>query len=818
MTCKFRLLVASALMLAMIPLGAELQQDTGGKQPGGQAPDKQAGSAQHKTDQAATKKQTKKPSGAVVGKAKGQVHRPAGPVQPKDPWDELKLDPKVRIKLSLRGANIDNVVAKLQEASHVTIVKDPALLGPVTVASADPVSLSEMFHIFNSMLKLKGFELKRDGKILIISHSGQQAAPAPMPMPMMAQMQPQMNQNDAVVRFYSLQYANANQVARAINEVFQNAPANPNQGPQIFFPGQPQPQQPHAGPTVHASYEEYSNLVIVNAPSAQQDQVAALIKAIDKRQSEPVHAKTYKLKYATATDILPAVQNILQANMGKGRGAKEEQSNPFGFFFFGFNQQQNQNLAVADARTNAIIVTGPDDLIEVADQIILDLDTPMPFTGTTFVFKLENARADVIANLLTAAFGQRQGSQSNQNQNRPITPTNNTFTNTTSASRNSSSAMAKRQQQSASVPVALQDPNASSGELQTNVATSQFFGMFGQDGGRNRNSNGQTVGHDPMGRVIGVHDLTGQVTAIADANTNSVIIVTSPDNADLVRDLLQELDNTPEQVMIQTIIVEVTLTKASQFGLEYQFAQTKAFGSTGVTGSATQGFGLQGQNPPLQGFSYTLSGGDLNAFFNMLQTDTKFQVLSTPKIFTANNMEAQINISQSIPYIVSTFENTDGTFSYNYAFQDVGIVLTVTPHITSNGHVTMDVLQTANDLQGYTTFNAPIVNQREAETTMEAKDGDTVILGGMISNQVTSTVNKLPLLGDIPVLGELFRSTQKSQTKTELLVFMTPKIVRDPAEAKKLKDEAVSEVSSGARGLVKQQAQDQSGKSKGTGN
>jgi len=303
------------------------------------------------------------------------------------------------------------------------------------------------------------------------------------------------------------------------------------------------------------------------------------------------------------------------------------------------------------------------------------------------------------------------------------------------------------------------------------------------------------VGYDQNGKVTGVHDLTGQVTAIADPNTNSVIIVTSPDNADLVKNVMEQLDRIPEQVMIQTVIVEATLEKSQQFGLEWNFAQSKAFGNTGVKSSTGQTFGLQTANPALQGFSAVLTGGDLAAFFNMLQTDTKYQVLSTPRIFTSNNMEAQINISQTIPYIVSTIENTNGTYSYNYAFQDVGIVLTVTPHITSNGYVTMDVTQTANDLQSYTSFNAPIVNQRQAETTVSVKDGETIVLGGMIRNQVTATVNKVPLLGDLPLLGTLFQSKSSDRQKTELLVFLTPRVVRDPAEAKKLKEESEKEVS-----------------------
>ena len=814
-----------SLALVLLPLIAATQQGPAGSPPVGSPPASQQGNPPpgKQTSQTTT---TKTSQSGIIGPTKpaqggpAPQNHPVGgkPVEVGDPWDSLKLDSKARLKLSFRNANIDNVISMIQQASHVTIVKDPALVGPITVTTADPVGLSEALHVFNSVLKLKGYEITRDRKLLVITKIKPPEPPAPMQMQMPAM--PMTDPNATIVKYYQLTFANASQVARAINEVFSSGPANPNQGQQfaMMFAGPGGPQKPPgSGPSVKASYEEFSNLVIVNAPEAQQKEVEALIKEIDKRQTEPQHSKTYKLTYATATEVVSSVQNILQSNMGKGKGAKQNDSNPFAFFFFG-SSSQNQNLAVADSRTNSIIVTGTDDLLLVADKVIADLDQKMPFTGTTFVFKLQNARADTVANLLTAAFGQRQGVQNN-NSNRPITPTNNTFSN---SSRNSSSARAgaAKKPDGKNLPIALQDPNADSGNLETSVGVTQaFFGLFGQEGGGNGrgNRNGNSVGHDQDGRVIGVHDLTGQVTAIADPNTNSVIVVTAPDNVDLIKDILDQIDKIPEQVMIQTIIVEANLDKSKQFGLEWKFAQAKAFGNKGTTGSAGANFGLQNANPPLQGFNYTLTGGDLSAFFNMLQTDTKFQVLSTPRIFTSNNMEAQINISQSIPYIVSTIENQNGTTSFNYAFQDVGMVLTVTPHITSNGYVTMDVTQTANDLQGYTTFNAPIVNQREAETTVSVKDGETIILGGMIRNQVTSTVNKIPLLGNIPLLGELFTQKKNDHQKTELLVFLTPKVVRDPAEAKKIKDDTQSELSPAMQRILKEQERRQGSKTKAGG-
>lgn len=732
----------------------------------------------------------------VCGQQNARSQEPASaaqhPSNSSAPWDGLKLDPKVRIKLSFRNANIDNVIQMLQDASQVTIAKDPSLKGGITVTTARPVKLGEAFHVLNSVLKLEGYEITRDDEILVITKF---KAPAPPPA-----QEPQPNQPAqpepfvTIVDWYPLTYANASQVARAINEAFQPFPANPNQQ------GNYQGRQGRQGrdnrllsastPPVRASYEEFSNSVIVNAPPAQQSEVADLIKDIDERQSEEQVTKSYTLSYATSVDILPSVITMLSANLVKGKGWKG--NNSLAQQFFGFNANQNQNLATADSRTNSILVTGTADLIKVADKVIEALDHKMEFTGTTYVFKLQNARADAVANLLTAAFGQRQGVQNN-NRTQIITPSNNAFNNKATNSRPSLKSAggaklppvtgtASGTPDDKSLPVQLQDPNADSGALMTSVGVSQSLGK-------------PVVGHDAGGKIISVHDLAGQVTIVADPNTNSIIAVTAPDNLPLIKGILDQLDEMPEQVMIQTIVVEATLDKSSQFGLEWNYAQ-------GKSGNGGQTFGLQNSVPPLQGFSYSLTSGNLSSFFNMLQTDTKFQVLATPRIFTTNNMESQINISQSIPYVTSTIENSNGTFSYNYAFQDVGIVLTVTPHITSNGYVTMDVLQTANDLQGYTSFNAPIVNQRQAETTISAKDGETIILGGMIRNQVTSTVNKVPLLGDIPLLGNVFRSTSNDHQKTELLVFLTPTVVKDPAEAKRLKDQTIKEISPSSKKIM----------------
>ena len=236
MPLPFKSLRSAALMVVLLPvLAATLQTpaDKQGTPPAGTPPGSQqtppgnppAGSQTPPKGSPGTT-QTPPAAGTKTQTTVTAVQatHPGGgtPVEVGDAWDSLKLDPKVRIKLSFRNAHIDNIIEMLQKASHITIVKDPALNGPMTVTTADPVGLSEAFHVFNSVLKLKGYEMTRDRKILVITvlkKPPPQPPQLPMVMPMVAPPAGP-DANAEIVKFYPLMYANASQVARAINEVF----------------------------------------------------------------------------------------------------------------------------------------------------------------------------------------------------------------------------------------------------------------------------------------------------------------------------------------------------------------------------------------------------------------------------------------------------------------------------------------------------------------------------------------------------------------------------------------------------------------------
>ncbi|MDR3689017.1 MAG: secretin N-terminal domain-containing protein [Fimbriimonas sp.] len=798
----------------------------------------------------------------LPGLAFGQFFTGGGVDTPNSirPWMDFKLNPKTKVKLDFRDAGIDNIISLYEKESGITIVKDPTLTGKITVTSAKPVSLSDAFAILKANLDLKGFEITKDGSFLVIKNrngggggGNNRGGMGNIDPSMMGNNSDPLSNVD--LKVYPITYANAAALAKVVNDVYAGTSLNPfggggnpfgggggggrfgGGGPGGFgggggrfgggggfgggmgnqfrnmFAGASQ------GQVVKASSDDYTNSVIISATSKDQVQVGGLIKELDKNAEEPLKPHVYQLKYASVNDVQSVVLNVLQTNAPRGRygtGPTSLQSTFQRAIQVGTGQAASGPV-VSDLRTNSLIVTTTPANQEIVNKLVTQLDQPVVFESTTMVIPLENARADSMANIFLQAFGQRQGSSNGAANRNTFTAANtsanqNVNTRTTGSTGGgaggrpggdigpSDSSLAQN-----ALPINLQDPNASSGDLLTSVGVTQGFGGgfgggrggggFGGGGQSNATQSTVTQVRDPSGQIINQRDLTGSVTVIPNMDTNSLIVVTTPENKEIVQRIIKEMDKVPQQVMIQTIIVEATLTKADQFGVEMAYL-TKQNSATNKVGTT---FGLAGANPALQGFTYTLSGSDLTGFFNMLQTNTKFQVLSTPRIFTSNNTQAQINISQSIPYIVSTILNTNGTNSFNYAFQDVGIVLTVTPRITSNGYVNMDVTQTANDLQGYTSFNAPIVNQRAADTTVSVKDGETIVLGGIMQNQVSSTVNKIPLLGDIPLLGNLFTSRNKTLTKTELLVFLTPTVIRDPAEAKKLLEQTQKQMGTETR-------------------
>jgi len=191
----------------------------------------------------------------------------------------------------------------------------------------------------------------------------------------------------------------------------------------------------------------------------------------------------------------------------------------------------------------------------------------------------------------------------------------------------------------------------------------------------------------------------------------------------------------------------------------------------------------------LGGATFTVTGEDFNFLIRALQVEGRLEVLSRPSLLVQDNQEASINVGESVPVVRDLAITGVGTVQPSVDYQDVGVKLDVTPIINPDDFINMEIAPEISALGASSVsigsgVTLPIFTQRKAETSVTVKDGETIIIGGLITSRTTETENKVPVLGDIPFVGVAFRATVRSTTKTELLMVLTPHVIRNPEDAR----------------------------------
>jgi len=238
------------------------------------------------------------------------------------------------------------------------------------------------------------------------------------------------------------------------------------------------------------------------------------------------------------------------------------------------------------------------------------------------------------------------------------------------------------------------------------------------------------------------------------------------------------LDQPQSQVLIQVLIAEVTLDAANDLGIEWNYSHNR--GSTKI-GTGTD-FGVAPQLRSFGGFSSMVTGSDYNFLLRALENDGRLQVLSRPQILTGDNKPATINVGQRVPLVTDSRTTPQGDTINSFKYEDVGVNLTVTPRISLDGFVRMEVSTTNSTISSSTvdvspSVKVPLINQRRASTYVSVQSGQSVLIGGLISTSDDIRTKSVPFFGKIPVLGALFRSRSKNENRTELLILMTPQVL-----------------------------------------
>ncbi len=285
----------------------------------------------------------------------------------------------------------------------------------------------------------------------------------------------------------------------------------------------------------------------------------------------------------------------------------------------------------------------------------------------------------------------------------------------------------------------------------------------------------------------------------ADDSINALIVHAPPKRLRAVKSIIQQLDVRRSQVLVEGIIAEVSSSVSRELGVQWQTNLPKrgVYGAADLPGTSAGGL-LQFPGSPFslaEGLTLGyLRGGNINILLRAIARDGNSNVLSTPTLMTLDNEEAEIVVGQNVPFVTGQFTNNTTTPDNPFQTvqrQDVGVLLKVKPQINAGGSVRLDISQEISSIDTSTQANASdlITNKRSLKTSVLVDDGDIVVLGGLLSDKQKRSVSKVPLLGDIPFVGRLFRNTATTSEKTNLMIFLRPRIARDRHDGQRLTHE-----------------------------
>jgi len=317
--------------------------------------------------------------------------------------------------------------------------------------------------------------------------------------------------------------------------------------------------------------------------------------------------------------------------------------------------------------------------------------------------------------------------------------------------------------------------------------------------------------------------ISKEVQIVADKATNSLVIKAKKHDYLVIEDIIKKLDIPRTMVYIEALIMEVNVDKEFRLGVEWLGMEDFTYngrkggyfagsGGAGGVGDYSGIKGLSGIPPSLpSGFSLGVVGEAITignvvfpnvaAILQAYQKDSDVNILSTPQILTTDNEEAEIKVGENVPYI--TKEATGDQTYQTYEYKDVGVTLKITPQINQERFVRLKIFQEVIKLKKGAEEFRPTTLKRSAETTVIVKDKNTVVIGGIIGESTERGAYQVPCLGDIPGLGLLFKSKSRSRNKTNLFIFLTPHIIENPIEAKKIYDEKKEEIDKIRGGAIK---------------
>ncbi len=647
----------------------------------------------------------------------------------------VPVDADDLIELNFEGADIREVIQGLAAGLCIHYSIDPRVQGAVTLRTASKIRGQDLFPLFHQILRINGIAAVKVGDIYHIAPVGEAKTKVPL-LSGSSQRRTASVQDEFVIELIKVEHIAAAEMTEIL--------------------------QPFVSPGGDVVAYPRGNLVILTDLASNVERLRDLIAAFDTDTFRTLHTQIYRIEHANVEDLGKELASILQ---------------PYGVTVE--NAEERGLYLIPLTRLNAIVVFGFNE--EIFDQIekwIRVLDVPPEKGGgrTVYVYAVENAKAADLAGVLGDLYGSGGGGRSRRGRDRE----------------------------------GGQDANRGGGDSETGRGSG---GGLGGRGGSRGGGGGNVViepieGETPLFKEV--------VRIVADDISNSLIVLATPRDYDKIREVLVRIDVVPRQVLIEAIIAEIALTGDLQFGIEYAFATGGIESILGTGGAGGVGAGGPrnlniANNALLQSgakravkigqsglFSFITDQDRFISLISAVNSRSRVNILATPHVIAADNREAHILIGEEVPILTSTQQSTLATANIvsSIQYRDTGTILTILPQVNSAGLVNMEIRQEVSDV-GSPSFgdtNSPSFTSRETETTVVVQNRESVLLGGIIDERVERIRNGVPFLMDVPVLGRLFRIEQDKRERTELVILITPHVIRDRNEAQIVTEEFTNRV------------------------
>ena len=519
--------------------------------------------------------------------------------------------------------------------------------------------------------------------------------------------------------------------------VFENADVNLMQNalrPLLSSTGELQPYLP-------------GRAIIVTDKSKMVERIAATARYLDSSHTDDSLVSVNFPKYAEAVEIAPILQELV---------------NPPGI------ANDKRTVVRAFEASNAVMIHGNEAQIKKVKGMLARVDVPAAAPKDVqeprfYVYPLQNADSEDVAAILSEMLGQKAALQEQRVQANPR--------------------LARQQgnQNGTATPDATSSNNAATRATSVTPSTSTT--------------------------TSGSGDKSPFVSSVvsADVETNSLVFYVSPGQYEEIESLVKKLDAPRKQVLVSAVIAEVSLGRLIETGANFQ-----ALTSGGVLSTFNGGVSEEGLLSFLASGNFVIGAAgagsrtidvagrdvevpELFGFISAEKNNSDFNLISAPRILTEDHQEAEINVGNVVPFPTGAQFNNFGQPTITYDYRDVGIRMLVTPSVSQSDTIKLDIEQEIQEVTGFleqnlggSGFSVPLISNRDVRTTITVRDGQTLLIGGLISKRTTETLRKVPILGDIPLIQKLFRELRKEETKTTLFISLTPHIVSTPDEIERI--------------------------------